>query len=136
MQDLLFRMIKFKKENKELLSFLLFESEDEKSFITEIKFETEQEFKNMNSSNLYYAKKSIRKILRSINKYIRFSQNPETAIELLLHFCKTLKDSGLDFSKSTALENLYQSQIKKINKYLELLHVDLQHDYKKLLRTL
>lgn len=123
------RLAKHKKENKELLSYLLYEEEDEESFIKGVKEETITQFYEMNSSNLYLAKKSLRKILRTINKYIRYSGQKQTEVELRVHYCKTLKESGIDFQKSQVLLNLYSGQIKKINSVLSKLHEDLQFDY-------
>ena len=40
----------------------------------------------------FYIKKSVRKILRMAKKYIRYSKNKETEIEILLHFCTVLKN--------------------------------------------
>lgn len=45
------RLAKFKKENKEMLSFLLFEEENISNFIVSVKNETEEEFKQINTSN-------------------------------------------------------------------------------------
>ena len=80
------RIAKHKKENKELLDYLLNESDDEDGFREKIKAETEQQFQDMNRSNLYLAKKSLRKILRMINKNCRFSGNKETEAILLIHW--------------------------------------------------
>ena len=70
--SLCLRLARFKKENKELLTYLLFEAGNEEDFVAGIKSETTEAFKAINSSNIYLAKKSIRKILRTINKYIRY----------------------------------------------------------------
>ena len=125
------RIVKYKKENKELLNYLLFEMQDEENFIRNIKAEVENQFADINSSTLYFAKKSIRKILRLINKYIKYSDHNTTTVEVLIHFCQQLNSSGIKFEKSTALLNLYNNQLKRINKTLALLHEDLQYDYQK-----
>ena len=67
------RLAKFKKENKELLTFLLFEADDITGYIENVKQEITDFFDEINTSNIYYIKKSVRKILRHINKHIRFS---------------------------------------------------------------
>jgi len=123
------RLARFKKDNKELLTYLLFEEKDEASYIEMIKEEIESEFEEINTSHFYYAKKSIRKILRNITKYIRYSGNKQTEIEVLIHFCETLRDSGIRFRSSTTMNNLYQNQLKKIRKSLDTLHEDLRYDY-------
>ncbi len=125
------RISKHKKENKELLDYLLNESDDEDGFREKIKAETEQQFLDMNRSNLYLAKKSLRKILRMINKNCRFSGSKETEAILLIHFCKTLKASGIPFYDSQVLINIYNNQQKKIATAISKLHEDLQFDYLK-----
>ena len=134
--DLCLRLVKFKKENKELLTYLLFEANGLDQYIQLIKTETIDQFGEINTSNLYFAKKTIRKILRNINKYIRYTGSKQAEIELLLFYCKTLKESGIAYQKSTALVNLYDNQLKKIKKAIETLHEDLQYDYNRELDVL
>lgn len=123
------RLLKYKKENKELTSYLLFEAQNEEQFIKDIKEEVDELFLDVNKSNLYLAKKTLRKILNLINRNARYSGNKETEAELLLYFCKKLKDSKIPFHKSTVLNNLYQRQIIKIKKAISTLNDDLQADY-------
>ena len=127
------RLIKFKKENKELLSFILFESEDIPSFIQKIKDETDLLFEGMNTSNVYFIKKTTRKILRNITKYIRFAESKEFEAELLIYFCNCFHRYSIPVKKSKQLLNIYTSQVKKIESAIDKLHPDLQHD---LLKTL
>lgn len=134
--DLCLRLARFKKENKELLTYLLFESHDEPSYINSVKQEMDEQFANINSNNLYFAKKSIRKILRIANKYIRYSGSKTVEIELLIYFCITLNGSHISFKKSTALTNLYKGQIKKTEAAIASLHEDLQYDYLNQLKLL
>ena len=123
------RLARFKKENKELLTFLLFEAHDLQSYMQSVKAETDEAFAAINWSNLYFAKKSIRKILRTINRYSKYAGDKQVEAELLIYFCRALKDSGKPFGKNTALANLYQAQLKKINTLVAALHEDLQYDY-------
>lgn len=129
LRALCLRLAKYKKENKELLSYLLFEAQDEELFILKIKAEVDENFNDIHTANLYWAKKSIRKILRIVSKYIKYSGQKQTEVELLLYFCQKLNDSGIAFRNSTTLLNLYQNQVKKIHKALNSLHEDLQYDY-------
>ena len=127
--DICLRLAKFRKENKELLTYLIFEVHDEQSYIEAIKLEMDQQFIEINQSNIYFAKKSIRKIVRTTNKFIRFSGIKQTEVELLLHFCKQLLESGIPLNNSLALLNIYSRQLQKIKKVLHTLHEDLQYDY-------
>lgn len=125
------RLAKYKKENKELLTYLLFHAYDEETYIKNIKNEIDEKFKEINKSNIYYVKKSLRKILRSTNKYIRYSGSAQTETELLVHYCKKIIELKISFDKSVAYHNIYLNQIKRVNKAIANLHEDLQYDYKK-----
>ena len=127
--ELCLRLSKFKKENKELLTYLLFESLDEEEFIQKIKEETDLEFTAINTKNFYFIKKSVRKILRNLKKYSRYSQKKETEVELLLYFCLKLKEFRPSITKNTTLLNLYQRQLVAVKKLISTLHEDLQYDY-------
>ena len=125
------RLARFKKENKELLTYLLFEAQDEQGYIKNVKREIEELFAGINLSHLYFAKKTLRKILRVINKHSRYSGHKQTDIELRIFFCRQLKDSGIPFRQNAVLTNIFDGQIKKIDAALATLHEDLQHDYRK-----
>lgn len=124
------RLAKYKLENKELLTYLLFYSSDEEGFVHIVKEEATSDFLDVNRTNLYFAKKTIRKVLRKITKYSRYSGIDKTEIELRIHFCELLNNSGLNFRESKVIENMYEGQLKKINILLNRLHEDLQFDYK------
>jgi hypothetical protein len=134
--ELLLKLSRSKKENKELLTFLLFESNDIAGYIEGVKKEMEAAFLDINISHVYFAKKTIRKVLRLTNKYIRFSGSKQAEAELLIHFCKLVKDSGIKIDKNPALKNLYQNQLKKIEKAMDSLHEDMQYDLQKLMGPL
>jgi len=125
------RLARFKKENKELLTYLLFEAQDEQHYIKNIKQEIKELFAEINLSRLYFAKKTLRKILRVINKHSRYSGNKQTDIELCIFFCQQLKASEIPFRQNAVLRNIFDGQLKKIDAALATLHEDLQHDYKK-----
>ena len=129
--ELCLRLIKFKKENKELIAYLLFEANDLDGYIHNIKLEIDENFQAINQSNLYFAKKSLRKILKITNKYIKYTTSKDAEVELLIYYCHKIKTSGIEVNRSAALINLYNNQIKKIRGVIETLHEDLQHDYNK-----
>jgi len=130
-QDLCIRLAKYKKDNKELLTFLLFEAHDEPAYIQNIREEMEELFTEVNKRNVYLAKKTLRKIVRTANKYIRYSGSKTVQIEVLIYFCQLIKKSGISIRSSSVLENLYEQQLKKIKKALSTLHEDLQYDYQR-----
>ena len=134
--ELTLRLARSKKENKELLTFLLFEAHDITGYIEGVKKEMEAAFLDINVSQVYFAKKTIRKVLRITNKYIRFSGSKQVEAELLIHFCQLVKESGIGIEKNPALNNLYRNQLKKIEKAMDTLHEDIQYDLNKLLAPL
>lgn len=136
LMELVLRLARFKKENKELLTYLLFESEHEEAYITSVKEEIDQGFSSINTKSFYYIKKSVRKVLRETKKYIRYSGKKETEVELLLYFCSRLKNFKPSILKNVALVNLYQRQIDFIEKKIASLHEDLQYDFRSELEQL
>ena len=125
------RLTKFKKENKELLSFLLFDADDISNYIQKVKSEVEEQFLQINKSNIYFIKKGVRKILRIVNKQIKFSLSKQVEAELLIHFCNCIVSNSIPIKNSTQLLNLYKNQLKKIEDALLSLHPDLQYDLRK-----
>jgi hypothetical protein len=134
--ELCLRLARYKKDNKELLAYLLFDAQDTDAYTRLIKEDIDEAFKEVNRSNLHLAKKTLRKILRRINKYVSFTLSKQTEIELRLYFCKGLQASGIAFRKNKALVNMYAQQIKKIRAALAGLHEDIQYDYIKPLEQL
>lgn len=127
--ELCLRLARFKKENKELLTYLLFEVNDTAAYIESAKKEISSQFADINKSNVYFVKKTLRKILRITNKYTRYSGLATVEIELLIFFCSKMKELDISISGNTVLSNIYFNQLKKINKTLSTLHEDLQYDY-------
>lgn len=128
-RSLCMRLAKFKKENKELLTYLLFEAHDEHGYVTSVKQEITEQFADLSNLKVYYVKKSLRKILRIVNKHIKYSGLPVTELELRIYFCQQIKDAAIPIHKSTVLTNLYEQQVKKIKQVLGKLEEDLQYDY-------
>ncbi len=134
--ELCLRLSKFKKENKELLTYLLFESHDEETYIESVKNHVDELFEQINTKSYFYIRKSVRKILSLIKKYIRYSKKKETEVELLLHFCKRLKHFSPSITRSPRLQNVYNTQMGLLQKAIATLHEDLQYDYRLELDTL
>lgn len=124
------RLAAYRKENKELLHYILFESIDEDSYVSVIREEVTAAFSEINTSSPYFAKKNIRRILRNLRKQIRYSGNKQTEVELLIHFCESMQALNLPVRDSKVLMNLYDRQIAAIEKALARLHEDLQADHK------
>lgn len=127
--ELCLSLSKFKKENKELLTYLLYEVSDELSFINSIKEEIDLAFKEINRTSYYYLKKSIRKILRNTKKNIRYSKKKQTEVELILFYCNKLKNFTPPISKSIPLTRIFEREILRVEKIVAKLDADLQYDY-------
>ncbi|MFZ1856234.1 MAG: hypothetical protein WAU29_02650 [Chitinophagaceae bacterium] len=134
--ELCIRLARFKKENKELLTYLLFEAHDTTAYIYGVKAEMDSQFESINKSSVYFVKKTLRKILRITNKFIRYSSSALVETELLLYFCSSVRALGSSIAGSTVIANLYQTQLKKINKAIASMHEDLQYDYLKELKQM
>lgn len=135
-QELCLKLSRFKKENKELLTYLLFEANNEAGYINSVKNYIDTEFETINTDSFYYIRKTIRKILRNIKKYIRYSKKKETEVELLLYFCEKLKNFKPSISKSTQLQNMYYRQLQLAKKHINTLHEDLQYDFNVMIESL
>jgi hypothetical protein len=131
LSDLCIALARYKKDNKEFLGYLLFDAHDKPAFVTEIKSLIDEQFKELNNqTNLYYAKKSLRKILRMITRYCKYMGEKALTAELLIYYCRKLKDSGIPIRKSQLIANIFEQQVKKINVLVASLHEDLQADYR------
>lgn len=136
LRDLCLRLARFRKENKELLTYLLFEAADEEAFIESVKKEIDVQFGKVNRNSYYFIKKGVRRILVNTRKFIRYSHNKKTEIDLLICFCTKLKKFTPSIHGNTALRNLYLKLVAEIRKKLEALHEDLQFDYEMELEAL
>lgn len=131
LQEIILNMARFKKESKELLTYLLFEAPDEMEYIRSVQEEMDAQFETVNRTSYFLAKKTIRKILRTTKKHIRFSKKPATEISLLLHFCRKMQEFRPSIHQNIVLSNLYDRQIELIRRKLPKLHEDLQWDFGK-----
>lgn len=129
-------LAKFKKENKELLTYLLLEAENEEGYIETVQAEMDALFETINTSSYFYMKKTIRKILRMVKTNIRYSKKKPTEIELLLYFCESLKNVKPSIRHSLVLKNLYNRELLSLEKKIKVVHEDLQFEYKQQLKEL
>ncbi len=136
LQELVIRLARFKKENKELLGYLLFDAFNQQVFIQNIKDEIDEQFKGINNKSVYLTKKMLRKVLKETNKYIRFSGSKEVEIELLIYFCLKMRKQGNRLTYNRVIANMYTNQVKRIRKTLSVLHDDIRMDYEDELKML
>lgn len=127
--DLCLRLAKYKKENKELLSYLLFDADNEASYIEGIKQEMDMLFNEL-PAHYYYIAKSMRKILKLITKHTKFMASKPAEIDLLIHYCQQYVNHVDKRTGYKPLKQLLHKQLEKIAKLISALHEDLQYDYK------
>ena len=126
--DLCLRLARYKKENKELLAYLLFEAHNEEAFIGQVKSEVGFEMSQL-SSHSYQATKTVRKILRLISKYVKFMVSKPAEIELMLNFCHNYLQYINRNTSYKSLRMILLRQLTKTQANIKKLHEDLQFDY-------
>lgn len=127
---LILRLGKFKAENKELLTYLLFEAHDEAAFVQSAKEELEEDFININYASPFYVKKSLRKMIRKIRKYGRYSNCKETEIELFIFFLRQMMEHPAKLLQHYNLLKIFHQQLTTVKNKIPKLHEDLQYDFK------
>jgi hypothetical protein len=123
------RLARFKKENKELLAYLLFNQYQKQAFVADVSAVIAADLLSANATSPYLAKKTIRKVLRQISKYCRYAGDSEVEVQLLLQFCSSFLQLPSVIRRHYALEKLYATQLKKLTGSIAALHEDLQYDY-------
>ncbi|GAB3931778.1 hypothetical protein [Mucilaginibacter myungsuensis] len=126
--DLVLRLARYKKENKELLAYLLFVAGDEEAFIAQSKYEVSMMFYIM-PSQAFAALKVLRKILRLITKLSRFSGSKTVEISLLIGFCNNYLEYVNPKVSYKPMRTVFIRQIEKIGKLIAKLHEDVQGDH-------
>ena len=129
LQALCLRLARYKVENKELLTYMLFEADVENGYVSSIKTEIDEMIENLPQGNVYFIKKALRKMLRIVNKHLKYSGIPQTEVEVRLHCCNRILDRGVPLKSSVVLSNMYNLQLKKIEAAWEKLPEDLRFDY-------
>ena len=127
--SLCLRLGKYKKGNKTFVTYLIFEAHREQDYVEGVKAEVDELFTTLPTQNLYLIKKVLRKILRFVNRQIKYSGIKQTEIELRIYFCSKVNEAHIPLTTGTVLFNLYQQQLSKIRATLAKLPEDLQFDY-------
>jgi hypothetical protein len=130
-QDLCLRLARYKKESKELLTYLLFEASDEAGYVSGVKDYAADLFKEVPKGNVYFVKKSLRKILRYINRQIKYSGLKETEVELRIWFCREMKANKVPLVEGAVLFKLYHQQLAKAGSAMMKLPEDVRGDYQR-----
>lgn len=134
--ELLLRLARFKKENKELLTYILFESANESDYVEQVKKEIAEEMEEIDGLPGYQYKKQFRKIQRKINKPIKYMGNKSATAELYLHMVKMISEKKKTIYLATFLEKTVQQYIVKIEKLLPGIEDDLATDLRKKMKQI
>jgi hypothetical protein len=134
--DYCLAMARFKIESKELLTYLVFESENEAVYIESVKEYITASFQEIQATNYHFIKKTVRKILRQTKRFIRYSKKKETEAELLIYFCKELGNMKPSYKRNAVLTNTYNKQLELAQKAIAKVHEDLQYDYNLMIEEL
>ena len=126
--DLCLRLSRYKKENKELLAYLLFEAHNEHEFIESVKAEAGFMFSQLPAQS-YFTAKGLRKILKMLTKYTKFMASKTSEIELLLNFCQNYLQYVIRQSSHKPIRLILTRQMEKLRTLIGKLHEDLQFDY-------
>lgn len=130
------RLSRYKKENKELLAYLLFQSHQPQEYTQAVKELMQEQMESINSSSAFLAKKTLRKVLRTAGRYAKYSGDKQMETELLLHYCEMMEALPKSFLRLPSIKNIQLAQIKKLEKTISTLHEDLQYDYLKKFKAL
>jgi hypothetical protein len=135
LMSLVLKLAKYKKENKELAAYLLFQSDDVDHYIEQVKLYIKGEFDELLFDNNYKATKQVRKIIRIANKYIKYSGSDKVQVEVLLLVHDLIQPIAKKKQSYTPYTTILENQKNKIVKSISKLHEDLQHDYLKLIQN-
>jgi uncharacterized FlaG/YvyC family protein len=134
-KELCLRLAKYKTENKELLHYLLFYQDRKEDYIQEVKNLIAAEFDDLHPS-IYYVTKQLRKLIRILNKHIKYISEKDKETELALYFSELFIDHPIVKTSHKALIGLLYRQLKRVNKLIPKLEEDLQFDYQQQLDIL
>lgn len=136
LEEICIQLAKFKKENKEFLSYILFDINNEENFASQLEIELQSLFSEVNIKSAYYAKKQIRKIIKTASRYLKYTKVKETHVRLYIYILKEFKALNISYSANSALQKIEINLKNKICNLIEGLHEDLQYDYKQLFKDL
>lgn len=122
-------LTKFSTDNKWFLYFKLYGRENPQLFSEMMQEELVKEFQNANKGNAHQAKKSAQGIRRKLNKFLKFTKDKATQIELIVFFCQMLFEYGFLSHRHPVIENLFLMQVGKIERLMGQMHEDLQYDF-------
>ncbi len=126
--DILLHLARFKKENKELLTYLLFEATDNEAYVRQVKEEITDALHQIDGLPAYQYKKQFRKMQRKLGKPVKYMNNKSATIELYMHVIEQISaDRKTSFIRAF-LDKVAEQYIRKIEKILPAVPEDLAGD--------
>lgn len=129
------RLAKYKADNKELLNYMLFYSDSNEDYVEAVKQIIDNEFENLHPS-IYYATKQLRKLIRIINKHIKYINIKTLELDISLYFSEKFIDHPIVKINQKATLGLLFTQLKRVTKAIPKLEEDLSFDYENNLQDL
>ncbi len=129
------RVAKLKRENKELLAYLIFDADDPLFYAQKLKPELVDIF-TLPFQHPYYLTKSIRKSLRIVSKYYRFTSNKQGETELLLYLVEQFHEHWRAEFKYQALAKVIFRCLDKAQSNLKRIDEDYRADFEQPLQKL
>lgn len=126
--ELTLKLARFKKENKELLTFLLFESGNIEGYVQSLQMEIDEMVADIHKAPSAVVKKQLRRVTRLITRQSKYIASKPATAELHLHFCLALKNHPESLLNITSANTIYQQQLNKLSKLVPTLDDDLQYD--------
>lgn len=126
--QLCLRVAKLKRENKELLAYLIYDADDPLFYAQKLKPEIKEVFEQP-FQHAYYLTKSIRKTMRLISKYYRFTSNKQGETELLIYLVEEFYQSWRNEYRYQALGKVIFRCLEKAQSNLKKIDEDFRADF-------
>ncbi|MFM7709422.1 MAG: hypothetical protein ACKO5C_00765 [Ferruginibacter sp.] len=134
--QLLSRLMRFKRENKELVAYELFVRDQPEVWFSEIRESFNSELETMNTSHPYFMKKTMRKLIRRAKTYARYAGDPAIESELFCGLLEVFNEHHLHVHPSDIVRKIYYDTFTRLEKNISKLHEDLQYDFERRLADL
>lgn len=130
LETICLQLAKHKVENKDLLAYLLFDSDDPLEYARQIKIELDQFFSiSFPAKTNYNAAKLLRKAQKLITKYSKFTKSAAGEIDLMLHFSDLFLQNFSLRNHYHPLPLIYFRSVSRLGKIMIKLHEDVLMDY-------
>ena len=126
---LLTRLMRFKRENKELVAFELFIRAEPENWFADIREECNVTLNEMNTSHPYFMRKTMRKLIRTLKTYARYAGDPAIEAELLCILLEAFHQKHLHEHTAEKIRKIVTDTQVRLQKMISKLHDDLQYDF-------